>query len=851
MSKQLTMTARVVLFAALALAGALAIFAFSASQPVAAQTTSTDDVTRSISATGETVDVTITLNTSEHLIVNVTETLPSGWDYQSARSVKSSTVSVVIDDTGSEQMISFYVLAGDPVTYTVTAAGSGTFSGMFTVPPETFNTPIGGTTMVTVAADAAGENGEPGPVKLSTDRAGADVRVTIDANAVSSIRGGTDISVTLPGFGIPSSIDEDDVIIYSNNFDGNPSSIEVDGSKITLAVPLRTGSGTDTRTTFISGPYTILFKSSAGLTNPTLAGDKDVTVSDADPEDEKSPVTIIKTVSVKPTFVTRGGDATVTAKGLRDGTTTVYLMDDDEQGAELGSGTADDGVVEIEIDTSGLDAGATVTVSGDSDVGMNTLRVIDANNEKVGEDVTIGIKPTVKLGSDSAKRSASLEISVSDWYYGDIYKVTVGGIEVEDVDEDDNLVGVGSDEKETFNVTVPGGVRTGEQEVKVYGDEGLNTTDEGLNTTSATATVTISVLGLDVSPSSVVPGQQVTITGSGFAKSTDIEDGGITIYGMDADVPGDAKSTSSGNVAVTTTVPLEVGYGKKKVELRVGSRTGVGEITVAEPSIMVSPEESLVGSTISVTGTGFASNGRVEVEYNDDIEEVGLADSDGNFSITLTVPSDAGIGAPNKVEVKVRGAESIKASADHKTPSPKITVTQDALVGGTITVSGTSFKSFSVLESVMVGGQNAKPSPAPVTDKDGNFEFKALVPRLGVGSHTVTVEDGDQNSATETFTVVAELAEPVVEAEPEPEVMASTDPADVFASLGSRLVRVWYLDRATQVWSFYDPDSNVAAFNTLTEVTSGMNVSIIISQGDSIGFQAGFLYQGTNPIALK
>ena len=50
MSKQLTMKVGVAMFAALALAGVLAIFAFSALQPVAAQTTS-DHVTRSFSPT--------------------------------------------------------------------------------------------------------------------------------------------------------------------------------------------------------------------------------------------------------------------------------------------------------------------------------------------------------------------------------------------------------------------------------------------------------------------------------------------------------------------------------------------------------------------------------------------------------------------------------------------------------------------------------------------------------------------------------------------------------------------------------------------------------------------------------
>ena len=121
MSKQLTMKVGVAMFAALALAGALAILAFSAYQPVAAQTTSTK-VTRSFSATevvtGGTLDVTITFADAPLHIASVTETLPDGWAYQSARTTVGS-----IDDavTESGQMISFSIIAGIPVTYTVMA----------------------------------------------------------------------------------------------------------------------------------------------------------------------------------------------------------------------------------------------------------------------------------------------------------------------------------------------------------------------------------------------------------------------------------------------------------------------------------------------------------------------------------------------------------------------------------------------------------------------------------------------------------------------------------------------------------------------------------------------------------
>ena len=82
---------------------------------------------------------------------------------------------------------------------------------------------------------------------------------------------------------------------------------------------------------------------------------------------------------------------------------------------------------------------------------------------------------------------------------------------------------------------------------------------------------------------------------------------------------------------------------------------------------------------------------------------------------------------------------------------------------------------------------------------------------------------------------------------------AISDSAEVFASLGDRLVRVWYLDRAAQAWSFYDPDPAFAEFNSLTEVSSGQIVTIIVSGGDPIEFNSSpsTLYQGTNPVALE
>ena len=546
--------------------------------------------------------------------------------------------------------------AGASFTYDVTApttTGDYVFSGTLRAGDPLDNYTVGGSTTVTVAVEPVVPVAQ---VEPSTFKAGADVTITINATAGNDIRGGRDIEVTLEDFGIPSDIADDDVILDGKgSYYGNPADVSVSGDTITITLPTRVPGTNDLAE--ISGDYSVYFKSSAGLTSPTSAGEKDITVSDSDPVDETATVTINKTVSVKPTFVTRGGDATVTAKGLRDGTTTVYLMDGDDRGKVLGSGTADDGVVEIDIDTSGTALDADATADGKKDVGTNTLSVVDANNDEVGTTM-LGVKPTVKLTSDSAKRSTSLEISVSDWYYGDIERVTVGGIEVAET-KGDKTIDVGSDMKETFKVTVPSNVRTVRP-----GSEGLRRQRRPEHHFRHRHGQRRGPPLGRISPSTVVPGHRVTITGSGFASSEDVTS--IMIGGVSVDVPNDADSTSSGRVAVTVTVPLNVGDGDKTVELTVTddndtdtkaddqSRTGEGEITVPEPEIELSPSESVPGSVISVTGSGFAADGRVEVQFAGDIEEVGRANGSGDIHIRLEIPSDAGVGATNEVKVDVR-----------------------------------------------------------------------------------------------------------------------------------------------------------------------------------------------------
>ena len=762
----------------------------------------------------------------------------------------TGTVTVTATDADTDDTLGYSAMSDKTDVATVEVTPKGNTVTVTAVSVTVTAVSVGEATITVTVTDDSGDTAtatatatfkvtvNPAPVdpsvELSTDNAGSAVEVDIFANAGTAIRGGTDIDVTLEGFGIPSAIDEDDVIIDGGTdaeFYGNPGSVSVSGDKITLSLPTR-NSVTGARVENITGDYAITFKSAAGLSNPTSAGDKDVTVSDADADDHELMVTIVQTVSVSSSFVARGGDATVTAKGLRDGRATVYLMDGNDRGVVLGSGTADDGVVEIEIDTSHSDLEAGEDTDGN---GLNALRVIDSSNDKVGmEDVLLGIEPTVTLGSDSAKRSATLEISVSDWYHGDIDAVEIGGISA---DIEDGDVPVGDDQAATFKVTVPEEVLTGEQEVVIF---------SGAN--SATATVDIDVIALNVSPGEVVPGQRVTIIGSGFFTSSDVSS--ITIGSVELDVPDDARSTSAGRVAVTVTVPLDVGDGDKTVKLSVTddmntsddaddqTRGGEGEITIPGPSIELNPAESVPGSFITVSGSGFAAEERVEVSFADELEQVGQADGSGEFSIRLRIPSGAGVGHTNEVAVAVRSSDenvNISATAIHETPGPAIMVPETAQIGSLITISGTNFEPFTTLE-VEIGGREATPSPGPETDINGAFEFEARVPRISAGSHTITIVDSSDevNSVTETVDVVTT---PVV-----------STPADVFGVLGDSLVVVWMYDNATATWSSYAP-SNPPELNDLTGVSSGDIVWVNLNE--SAEFQGATLQAGWSLISLE
>ena len=381
------------MIAALALAGALAMFVFGASQPVAAQTTS-GDVTRGFSATRVaadgtvSVDVTITLHSGA--LVEVAETLPDDWTYQPG-SARVGSTSIGDAATVNGKTISFSLTNLGAIVYTATApsgtTGAHTFSGMYAV-SGTPDIAIGGSLVLTVPStdSTGGDDGDAdGTIKLSSQTPGAAVQITIKSSAAVAvaIEPNQDITVDFKdtGFGLPSTIADSSIDISSDGFTGSPNNVVVSGDKVTLTVPNVKANGDD-QTKRVVGDYEIRIKQSAGITNPAAGGEKTIKWQEnaPDPDREKEATVMInRVITLSKKDGTRGTATTATFKGFANGTATIYL-----NGKKLGEVTIADNLGTYELDTTS----AKFLANED-----NVITAQDAGGTSQNVSATFTIKP--------------------------------------------------------------------------------------------------------------------------------------------------------------------------------------------------------------------------------------------------------------------------------------------------------------------------------------------------------------------------------------------------------------------------------------------------------------------------
>ena len=628
-------------------------------------------------------------------------------------------------------------------------------------------------------------------VKLSSMVPGAAVQITIEDDADVQMVSGDDILVDLTdtGFVVPSTISNSGINIVSdgptegtgatatepNDVIGSPSNVTVTGSKVSLTIPYGVDSNgnAESRTIETGQKYTITIKQSAGINNPAAAGEKTVKWVEDAPNaataaNKKSKVTIQRVVKLSKKKGTRGTMTTASLLGFADGTATVYLNAADMKATEtkadykLAEVTVASNVGTLEIDTTSEKFMA-------NREGGNEITAVDSKGATQHVAGMFTVSPALAVDPAESPVSKEVDLKLSDWPEGEaITAVQIGATPLDamihKVPAGDTAAAWGTTMASTdtapgtltIKVLIPANTNRGTQSVKVTG---TTVTAPATTAVSASADLKIGVLDLSVQPAMAVPGQVITVQGSGFEKGdtiTTVMVGGkaATVREGTGTAAGSVTVNNSGDFIATVQVPSPttggIGTGMKTVSVATAAGSGrvaEGSIEILKAAIELDPMESRRGTTVTVSGTGFPASTVIQVAYGKGGGTIaaGTTDASGILSMTFVVPGTAEIGKPHEVKatsVKTDYA-AVSAKAEHSTPGATFELSAaEVQRGGSLTITGQNFPAYSPVTSIMIGETEVAPSPSPTTSNDGDFTATITVPGVSVGNYTIKVNAG-------------------------------------------------------------------------------------------------------------
>lgn len=674
-------------------------------------------------------------------------------------------------------------------------------------------------------------------------------------------------------YGIPATIAKTSVSIASGQTTGGVSNPLIDPtvdeqiaassplSKGDTIVKLQLGDTAPNTTATVEGlsvnvggsDHTVTFATSAGITLPTAAGTKEIwlskdqgtTWSTATATAGTNAITVVRELTLSATSGARGKSVTATGKGFT-GTGNATLWIDTDDGADIDT---TEYVIASDIAVSGGKFEHTFTT--DTNFPLSTVAINaqggDGNTVSASTNPTFNSYGSISLDKSEVARGASLKVSAIDHQAGTISSITIGGVS-QTLPSDVTIDTTGVEE--AFTVTVAATTPLGKQKIA------MTSSGEGSPTARYT-TVTITGAPVTVSPTTAVAGQEVTVTGTGFTKSDDLDTitvGGQTVTYVSSGglnttdtIASNVETDSSGNFSTSFLVPdsttTRTAGDHKILVTDDGALTGEVFITIPGRTLTLSTGESKRASEVTVTGTGYEAKGSVALTYLSGNTSTSLgsatADAYGEFTKVVTIPNTPAIPSTNTITGAISGGGS--KTTTHKIPESSITTdVSEAETGQSMTITGAGFPAYATVGTMTIGGLDVRPTPAPSTDVDGGFTATVMVPGLTAGNHTVKVTASSVTGSV-SLKVVATTAEVVA---------ASTSTEDVFADsiAADNLVRVWKFSNADQSWSFYDPREAFADANTLANTVSGDIVWVNVTAEEA--FQSTTLYPGWNLISL-
>ena len=933
MYRKLSIPVGVAVLAALALVGMLGIFAFNAAQPAQAAGVSNLMVEVSNSGAGATgVDYTFEFTTTEQLEpTNFIEiTIPDGFpnsDFTGRSDTQDATLAV-----GTADAMALEATLADPGVYSVPVNVRIASGMMVTVVLTGLTNPATATTgnwmvdtdfgsadvqsaMVTIGDMGDGMNGNgdgttpmPGDYSVSARPVDPGEPAQITLKFMNPTDLDIDQFITFvveDDMGVPSTINPNTVSITGMGTEDSSSQtaapngviVEEDTDAETYEITvfigdMSTAADEATEDGLAAGAVTVVFRQNAGFTNRTEGGTDDwsfftATTGSSSSTTEIGSYTVPFLVELSSYKDGRGEEIIAFAYGFKNGTTVRFWRD------QNGDGVIDTNEPDLcNATASGDDiAECSFTLANPPFVGghgrMDTARGVNYINAVDGRGNTgtpsrlhmLELEPSITITPKQGAPGDSINVQVLDLEEDDriawirlARRDALCGSSAEDSDDADSCAGffdtgsnsAGANGVLSFSFEIPSSVdgraiSPGIQDLRV----------DTVGGKDANTNIAIATGELQLSSTDVLPNQRVSISASGFTKSSnntgdraawfggkrpdslgadDHECSGQTMQGSvklgGQDIPwnrindGDGIEVTSGG---TWSAPLDFPVNRTTTvagtyELRiVDCRGGIAtvDLTFPQREVTLSPEEGGVGSEVVISGKNFPVENdhsptkayEVQVIYDADVEEE-EDDVDpnavGSFTIILEVPEDATIPSNNTVSVEFTDDNRAPVLETFTHRIPQGTISFDRNTGpenSVLTVEAKGFARYTSMDKVEFGDRDILPIPKPSTDTNGNGEFQIRIPGADPGIFIIRVEIADV-VATHTFTVTEG---------------GGAEDAEVETVLGNimsedALDRIFRFDNTTKMWEWYISDPAFASTNNLAGLSSGDLVYIKVTK---------------------
>ena len=557
----------------------------------------------------------------------------------------------------------------------------------------------------------------------------------------------------------------------------------------------------------------------------------------------------------------RGYEMTVSGSGFNNGTSTgVYVLHYPGAGPTdkttwpscamiIGDGTKVGGALVGSDDKVAVTFEVTAPTFKPGNV--NYICMVDGEGRASNTDVEdFKLEPSIKVVPSSANSGDTVNVFAQDYpsSAGSFNRLLLAGQDITHVVASRNRGSIANDGSGEISFDVPGGF------------EGVLRIDARWGTVNEDAKITLAGAQLNASKTDVLPNETITITGNGFGtgQGTCIPADNIKLEDVPVMVDDDSKANSgacSGMVEVSNSgqfvatlilwpddeddsnPTLIPGVHRLSVEDNKEYSSEV-DITIAEPTVTVTPDIAGPRDYITITGTNWPvdnpdnpSSIGITVEVADTSARARqytlFADAVGRITQEHRVHRNVNI--PSTVQVKMTYGDVAKIGS-FAVPASTIEVSpSEGQPGDMVTLTAGNMKVYTQVDYVEIGGtRNDDPGvntdrnddPGVNTDRDGNITVEdVLIPGLDPGVYSVVINVDDTIAIGE----VKVLAESSAAGAP-------TELPGAVENLGDSLVAIFHFDDVGKTWSFYDPRPEFADLNTLTEMVNGEAYWILVSE---------------------